>query len=798
MQPKNDSHQVITACYVINNIYPKTVSTFDRQNKKKIMKKFTVLLLCTLVYSFFSPVNAQPWSRHSEFPEGAKILDIESDNAGNIFVLTREGEIYHSDNAGQQWDAIPGVFSFYNTLDIEVDEVTGILFVGTTGSGITWTDDLGQTWSTEYIYTNPVSGFHATFYKVGVKHGANIVVGSEPSFTNSPIYTTVNGGATWATQPLAPFAGALDFLFLPTGDLLAACEMGVFTSPNNGASWSALNNGISTMQTRSIALNTTNGFLYAATDINVATGDTTGIGIYLSVNNGATWSLASNGIADRRITEVLVDKLSGDVYALSPDGVYRSTNNGTSWQLVNINLLYKNFNAADQLPSGEIVIGSEKDGVAFSSQPVSGWAYRNTGLAKKDFSSMIVNQNHIFLLGEETGTIFRKNINDTTWQQPANMQLPQLGLSSFLRNDSAGNLYAIFDGWNTTVDVMRSSDNGDTWSSITASIPLPSGATSIQFLDFKAAPGGILYLIANYKGLVSTQMDLFKSTDGGVTWNSVLQVPSGNLISMSEMDIAPNGNIYVAAFTNSFTHTVMLSSNQGLNFSTFSIPPVTFGSFYDIIIDNNNNVLFSFNNVLQKRVGVSWVPLTNGGWSTTFNQHPIRLYIDDLNNYYVTCIDDGVYFSSNSGSSWTNITSGIPQYNTPFGNIRLTLLNFDFDSLNNPYAMSNDDDVEAASIRGVYTRNLITGLGENNTASLKYIHFYPNPSNGIVYLNSIIETKLGFEIAIADLQGRIIRTLNYASLPITIEIDLRDLMPGYYLVNVTSADRQSIFKWMKN
>jgi len=402
------------------------------------------------------------------------------------------------------------------------------------------------------------------------------------------------------------------------------------------------------------------------------------------------------------------------------------------------------------------------------------------------------------LLGQETGTIFRKDINDTLWQQPANIQLPQLGLSSYLRNDSAGNVYAIFDGWNTTVDVMQSADNGDTWSSITSMIPLPSGATSIQFLDFKSAPSGILYLIADYKGLPSTQMDLFKSTDGGLTWVSILPIPSGNLISLGEIDIAPDGTIYVTAFTNSFTHTVRYSTNQGTSFSTLPIPSVTFGSFYDIVIDKNNSVIFSFNNILQKRIGNAWTVLPNGGWNTTFNQHPIRLYIDDLNNYYVTCIDNGVYLSADSGSSWTNITAGIPLYTTPFGNIRLTILNFSFDSLNVPYAMSNDDDVEAAPYRGIYSRNLPTGVEENNTTVLNQFHFYPNPSDGIFYLSYDYQIKGDIEIRIYDLTGRLIRTLNFEpSVSGPLKIDLRDVTEGYYLVNIKSLEKQTTFRLFK-
>jgi len=761
--------------------------------------KNLLLTFAILFVSVFTTVSAQaPWTRHSPFPSAAKILDLESDHSGRIFALTAESEIFYSVDSGMHWDAVADVFSFWNILDIEVDEVTGTLYVGTTGNGITWTSDLGQNWNQEYIYTNSVSGFHATFFKVGVRHGSNIIVGSEPDFTSSPIYTSLNGGASWIVQPVAPFAGAIDLQFLPGGVLLAACEAGVYSSPDNGASWSPLNNGIAAMQTRALAFDHANGIWYAATDINVQTGDTAGAGVYISVNAGASWTLSSTGIINPRVTEVLTDSLTGDVYALSPDGVYRSSNNGSSWQLVNSGLNVLEFSSADQLPSGEIAIGSVKEGVAFSHQPQAGWTFRNEGLAGKDFSSMIVNRNHLFLLGEESGTIYRKSISDTVWQQPGGIQIPALTRGAYLRNDSAGNLYAIYEGWDTTVHVMRSPDNGDTWSLITTPIALPIGATAIQFLDFKVAPGGILYLLANYKGLLSTVMDVYKSTDGGITWNSILQIPGGNLISASAIDVAHGGEIYISAFTNSFTHTVILSVNHGATFTTFPIPPVTFGSFYDIMPDQNGMMLFSFNNELKKRVGSSWVSIPNGGWSTDFNSHPIRLYIDAVNNYYVTGLDDGAFFSSNTGTSWTNITAGLPLYNSAFGLIRLTITSMSFDSLNNPFAMSSDDEIDAAPYRGIYTRTITTEIAENAFASPGDFTVFPNPSDGMVAVCNAVAASQMAEITVTDLQGRIVKKMK-VSFPLSgkIELQLLDINPGCYLLSISTADSRSAIKLIK-
>lgn len=70
--------------------------------------------------------------------------------------------------------------------------------------------------------------------------------------------------------------------------------------------------------------------LYAGTD---------GAGLYRSVDGGANWEQANNGVTDVRITELAITPDGGAVYAgTHSGGVFKSTDYGASWWPVNLGL----------------------------------------------------------------------------------------------------------------------------------------------------------------------------------------------------------------------------------------------------------------------------------------------------------------------------------------------------------------------------------------------------------------------------------------------------------------------------
>jgi len=133
-------------------------------------------------------------------------------------------------------------------------------------------------------------------------------------------------------------------------------DRGVFLSTDNGTSWTAVNNGLTGNDVSSLAAY--NGNLFAGT----------GIGVSLSTNNGTTWNAINTGLPKDTIDTTLYTKSifflavhDTMVFAGTEDGVFCTTNNGTSWTAVNDGLMdYVLCFAAND---SNIFVGTDNKGV---------------------------------------------------------------------------------------------------------------------------------------------------------------------------------------------------------------------------------------------------------------------------------------------------------------------------------------------------------------------------------------------------------------------------------------------------
>ena len=99
---------------------------------------------------------------------------------------------------------------------------------------------------------------------------------------------------------------------------------GVFLSTDNGTSWTAINSGLTNTNVRAFAVSGLN--LFAGTSG----------GVFLSTNNGTSWTEVNSGLTDTYVFELAVSGLN--LFTGTSGGVFLSTNNGTSWTVVNSGL----------------------------------------------------------------------------------------------------------------------------------------------------------------------------------------------------------------------------------------------------------------------------------------------------------------------------------------------------------------------------------------------------------------------------------------------------------------------------
>ena len=139
------------------------------------------------------------------------------------------------------------------------------------------------------------------------------------------ILSNVNLQAQWV-QTSGTSGGAIKCFAVSGTNIFAGnYDGGVYLSTNNGNTWTAANNGVPSYFTiTALAVNGIN--LFAGTN---------GGGVYLSSNNGTTWNSVNNG--STHPDDVTAFAVSGiNLFAGTyGGGIYLSTNNGTSWTAVN-------------------------------------------------------------------------------------------------------------------------------------------------------------------------------------------------------------------------------------------------------------------------------------------------------------------------------------------------------------------------------------------------------------------------------------------------------------------------------
>jgi ribonuclease HI len=263
-----------------------------------------------------------------------------------------------------------------------------------------------------------------------------------------------------------------DAVFARTGE-------GVYRLTNDGASWTAVDNGLTDLQIYALAAH--GDTIFAGTE------DMNGVGqIYRSTNNGASWTVVNNGLIDRRIHALAARGDTIFAGAVDKNGVgqvYRSTNNGSSWTEVNSGLPNMIVFYAFALSGRAIFAGTLEDGVYRSVNSGVSWTAVNSGLTDHEIVSFAVNNDTIFA-GAASG-VYRSTNNGALWTAVNN------GLTDKLVTALAVSGNNIFAGSKSCV--YLSTNNGASWTAVNTGLP-NADSNAVMTITALAVCGGSLYV----------------------------------------------------------------------------------------------------------------------------------------------------------------------------------------------------------------------------------------------------------------------------------------------------------------
>jgi len=449
----------------------------------------------------------------------------------------------------------------------------GAFWGGTYSCGVMKSTDGGVTWNTTGL--SFLQSQNILVQKIAISpSNSNIIVAA----TSNGIYRSTDAGANW-TNVQAGYFYDLRYKTNNANIIFAGSDTNTYKSINGGATWTSLNNNIGTGGRMSLAVSPANPqVIYALCQ----TGNGT---LFSSTDGGTTWNNMSvppanfYGFYDLVLTCSPTD--ANVVYVGgggSNQDIQKSTDGGSTWSAPIANYIHVDNHDIEPAPNSGTTVYCTNDGGVFRSYDGGvTWTDLSNGLAIAQFYRLgcsVTNPNLVYCGQQDNGcvkslaTSFYSVIGadgmeclvDYTNENTAYTSSQYGGISrtndgglSFVGaapNNGSGDwvtpyvidpvdhntLYCGYSDGNGMGVVFKSTDQGNSWDSISASLD-PS---VINVLAISRSNNNHIY--AGNMGA------LYKTTNGGTTWNSIsagLPLNSAGILYMAVNDTNPN-SIWVA------------------------------------------------------------------------------------------------------------------------------------------------------------------------------------------------------------------------------------------------------------
>ena len=440
-------------------------------------------------------------------------LLINPDTASILYASTGTSTsiIYKSTNSGDNWTVISVISAGRRTqLAISPDN-TNYLYASIAGSsgallGLYRSTNAGANWTVQNSSTNYMSsqGWYDNAVTVIPGNPDGVVVGG------LDVYVSTNGGvtltkrSTWSTSNPLNFSHADIHYFAYKGSVLYCCsDGGLYKSTDNAVTWSDLNANVSTLQYQSAD--------YDPTDINKLYGGCQDNNKQTSTNNGLAWLQRTTGDGGYTVVDPVNTNF---VYGQYVNGsIQRSANYGVSFTNITPSgssggLFYNPY----EMSPGDhntVVFGRAdvwKTTAVQTASTSSGWTQiATTSIISGSVSSIGISKNNAekIYIGTSNGKIHVTTNNGVNWTSTTGFPYVSDLWVDFNDDDVC---YATFGGVNPATHVLKTTNGGANWFTITSNLP-NIGVNSI--VKRQATPQMLF---------VGTDVGVFQSTNEGADW----------------------------------------------------------------------------------------------------------------------------------------------------------------------------------------------------------------------------------------------------------------------------------------
>ena len=546
-----------------------------------------------------------------------------------------------------------------------------------------------------------------------------------------------------------PYGAICNKLNLINNEVYSATYCGVYSTNDNGISWTSRNNGLNDC-VNFLDIESFNNTLIAGT-ANFGGYINYQPGIYLSNDNGLNWTLSNTGLLDGSplqdlnlcIRDIFIN--GNDILIGTQNGVFKSTNQGQTWAPSNIGINEpNNVQALNFVKFGNAIFLQTANDIYRSMDNGFTWVDLNNNFGAQTFS-LVSNTTGIYVLGSLG--IYKSTNNGTSWGIISN-NLPGVPTTIF---ESNNNLYCGVPNFGT----YFSTNNGVSWTLIingyytdflyvnnthymcsnNGVFSCGSGLTLNNCGLGGASATSALFVDGNdiYSG---TANGIYKSTDEGNIWKNMrTNLPIYTQVkcmtkSVSNLIIGTKDSGIYLSNDNGNTWN---QSNSGLTLNGVNCWNITMLYSYNgkVFLGAKQNTTF-YNNAslfVSNNNGQTWSPVTTGlgdnfniSSMTSFGNY---LVLGTKTEFNPPSFSDGVYLSTDNGDSWL------------FDGLDLPITDVVSDN-NTYYAISGISVYSTQNMGNSWDEVVVSSInyGLTNLEKLNSIVVCQTPNNGIYYLNN--------------------------------------------------------------
>lgn len=615
--------------------------------------------------SNWTPIGPSSWNAIGWNPGIGRVnvVAVDPNNSNIIYIGTPAGGCWKSIDNGNSWAPLTDDFSSLGVSGIAIDpNNSNIIYLATgdgdgndtysigvmksTDGGNTW-NSTGLNWSTSLSRTMRKIIIHPT--------NGNILWVA----TSSGLWKTTDAGANW-TNLLGGSFRDVELNPLNPNTIFACTNTAFYKSTDGGSNFSNVSSGLPSTSVGRFTIGVTpddTNFVYVMATNSVDNGF---LGIYRSTDAAFSFNLRTN---------------SPNIMGWSTSG---NDSGGQGWYDL---ALAVSPTDKDEIYTGGINVWKSNDGgITMSALTRWNWPTGSFGYVHADIHTLDFVGNVLFCGSD--GGIFRSTNNGSSWTDITigiqNSQFYRLGTSAtdagivmagaqdngctLLKNGTWTHITG-GDGMECVVDysnpniMYSTSQNGSIYKSTDGggSFNFTSGGINDNgawVTPYTQDPNNPSTIFAGYT-------DVWKSTDGGNTWNTISNFGS---ITLRSLVVAPSNSnvIYTATLS-----TIRKTTDGGNNWVDITTGLPSNSITYISVHNTNPDILWvSFSG---STAGEKVYKSTDGGvnWTNVSGNLPnlpinCVLYENGTNNGIYVGTDIGIYYKNDDLLNWQPFMTGLP------------------------------------------------------------------------------------------------------------------------------------------